>query len=147
MRFTLDSNVLIYAHDRTEPVRHRRAFELVERASRADCVLLLQCLAEYFKVAVMKLRMTPGEAREAQAKWRRAFQVQLSNLQTFDEAINAVEMHRLSFWDAMLWAAAREAGCGMILTEDMRDGQAIGGVRFINPFRPENAPLVDRLFA
>jgi predicted nucleic acid-binding protein len=108
---------------------------------------LLQCLAEYFKVAVTKLRMSPGEARVAQAKWRRAFQVQLSNLQTFDDAIDAVEMHRLSFWDAMVWATAREAGCGVILTEDMQDGQAIGGVRFVNPFRPENADTIDRLFA
>ncbi|MCC7045439.1 MAG: PIN domain-containing protein [Alphaproteobacteria bacterium] len=147
MRFTFDSNVLVYAHDRSESVRHPRSLELVERATAADCVLLLQCLAEYFKIAITKLKKSPGEARAAQAKWRRAFPVYFSNPQTFDDAIDAVEAHRMAFWDAMIWAAARAAGCGAILTEDLQDGQSIGGVRFINPFLPENKALIDRLFA
>ena len=56
--------------------------------------------------------------------------------------MEAVEEHGLSFWDAMLWAAARSARCSAILTEDLQDGRRLGGVEFLNPFRTENG---DRL--
>jgi predicted nucleic acid-binding protein len=147
MRFTLDSNVLIYAHDRSDARRHRRALDLVDRAAGADCILLLQCLAEYFKVAITNLGKAPSEARAAQARWRRVFPVFHANPQTFDDAIDAVEAHRLGFWDAMIWAAALEAGCRAILSEDMQDGRVIGGVHIVNPFDPANAASIDGLFA
>ena len=63
------------------------------------------------------------------------------------DAIDAVERHRFSFWDAMLWAAARRAGCSAILSEDMQHGQRLGGVVFLNPFAADAAtrlaPLLD----
>jgi predicted nucleic acid-binding protein len=53
--------------------------------------------------------------------------------------MDAVEEHRLSFWDAMLWATARQIGCAAILSEDMQDGRRLGGVAFINPFAADAA--------
>jgi predicted nucleic acid-binding protein len=43
----------------------------------------------------------------------------------------------------MLWAAAREAGCRILVREDLRDGQTMCGVRFVRPFVPANATLVE----
>jgi predicted nucleic acid-binding protein len=60
-------------------------------------------------------------------------------------ALEAVRAHRLPFWDAMLWASARRAGVRHMLSEDFQDGFALQGVTFINPFNPENNPLIDRL--
>lgn len=57
--------------------------------------------------------------------------------------MGGVREHHLSFWDAMLWATARQAGCVALLTEDQQHGRSLGGVRFIDPFRPGNA--LDRL--
>ena len=59
--------------------------------------------------------------------------------------MRVMESHRISFWDAMLWATARRAGCGAILTEDFQDGRLLGGVRFINPFVDENEARVAAL--
>ena len=42
--------------------------------------------------------------------------------------------HGLSFWDALIWAAARQNDVGAIYTEDYQHGRDVNGVRFINPF-------------
>ena len=48
--------------------------------------------------------------------------------------MDVVQEHRLSFWDAMLWATARQAGCSAILSEDLPDGRRLNGAEIINPF-------------
>ena len=48
---------------------------------------------------------------------------------------SAVSRHRLSFWDALIWAAARENGVTVIYTEDTPGAGEIEGVRYINPFK------------
>jgi predicted nucleic acid-binding protein len=60
-------------------------------------------------------------------------------------ALEAVRAHRLAFWDAMLWASAQRAGVRHLLTEDLQDGFALQGVMFINPFKPENDQLIDKV--
>jgi predicted nucleic acid-binding protein len=51
-----------------------------------------------------------------------------------DDAITALSEHGIAFWDAMLWACAREAGCTLLLSEDFQHGRELKGVRFHNPF-------------
>ncbi len=48
--------------------------------------------------------------------------------------------HGLSFWDALIWAAAAESGIPVIYTEDFQDGRNVEGVLFVNPFLPESSP-------
>lgn len=50
-------------------------------------------------------------------------------------ALTAVEQYRLSFWDALVWATARDADVPVVLSEDFQDGREIEGVRFVNPFK------------
>jgi predicted nucleic acid-binding protein len=56
---------------------------------------------------------------------------------------------RMSYWDALLVACAREAGCRVILTENMTDGANFGGVLIHNPFAPAGGlgELARRLLA
>jgi predicted nucleic acid-binding protein len=60
-----------------------------------------------------------------------------------DRALRAVEDHRLSLWDAMLWATAKRAGCTVLFSEDFQDGRRLEGLLFVDPFVPENPRLVD----
>jgi len=62
------------------------------------------------------------------------FQVASADTTALIDAMDAVENHRFSFWDAMLWATARRIGCVAIFSEDMQDGRRLRGVEFINPF-------------
>ena len=50
----------------------------------------------------------------------------------------------MAFWDAMLWATARRAGVGVLVSEDFQDGQTIEGVRIVNPFTARNAAVIER---
>jgi hypothetical protein len=49
-------------------------------------------------------------------------------------AVSGSRTWRLSYWDALIVAAASSAGCTRLLTEDLADGAAFGGVRVVNPF-------------
>ncbi len=55
---------------------------------------------------------------------------------TEESAGDLVTDHHLNIWDAMIFAAAAEAGCDVLLSEDMQDGFLWGGVRVISPFQP-----------
>jgi predicted nucleic acid-binding protein len=144
VRISLDANVLVYALH-VEDRRNRRAVEIVKRAARGDCILTMQCLAECFNALVRKRGFDPLHARDEIAAFRRSLAYCAARPVDFDEAMAAVVDHQWSFWDAMLWATARRAGCHAILTEDNQDGRELHGVRFVNPFNPENDPVVERL--
>ncbi len=54
-------------------------------------------------------------------------------------ALDAIPRHGLSFWDALVWAAAKENGVRVIYTEDFQDGRDVEGVLYVNPFLAEAA--------
>jgi predicted nucleic acid-binding protein len=133
-RFTFDTNVLVYAFDVSDTARRRRAEEVLDAARKSDCVLTLQTLAEFFAVATRKLLMPVVEAKACIQAWQNVFPTVLPKTNTLSIAISAVEQHGMSFWDAMLWAVAKQAGVSCIYTEDFQAGREIEGVRFENPF-------------
>lgn len=143
MRVTFDTNILVYAIDVDAGDKHETALDLIGRAVANDCVLTLQSLAEFFFVATRKGRLDPALATAFVEDWRAVFPVRAATEDTLVEAIAAVRRDKMSFWDAMLWAVAREAGCRIVVSEDFQDGQALGGVRFVNPFVPANDTLVE----
>jgi predicted nucleic acid-binding protein len=142
MRLTLDSNVLIYALFGGDP-RHTRAVELIERASRADCVQTLQSYGECFRVLVHKHGLDAHSAAAQITRLRSLFAVTAATPDRLDVAMEAVARHHLSFWDAMLWATAKAADCRVILSEDGHDGRDLDGVILVNPFNPDNSRFVD----
>jgi len=133
-RFSLDTNILIYAVDRDAGERHERAKELLGRSAQCDCVLTVQAFAEFFHAVTRKKFLEPSRASAFVRDWLDVFQVASADEAALVDAMDAVAEHRLAFWDAMLWATARQNGCSAILSEDMHDGRRLSGVEFINPF-------------
>lgn len=146
MRFTLDSSILFYAADRDAGDRHVVARDLVDRATAADCVLTLQSLAEFFSAVTRKGKRTVADATGFVADWRTVFAIHAADEECMADAMDAVRRKTLSFWDALLWATARQAGCRLLLSEDMHDGQMFGGVTIVDPFAPRNAVLLAAVF-
>ena len=138
-RFSLDTNILVYAVDRDSGERHELARALIGRAAQCDCVLTVQALAEFFHATTRKNLLEPARASAFVRDWLDVFHVTSADDTALTDAMDAVEEHRLSFWDAMLWAAARQIGCSAILSEDMQDGRRLSGVEFINPFAADAA--------
>ena len=144
-RLTLDTNILVYAADRDAGERHQRAREVVRLAAQGDCVLTLQSLAEFFRVATARRGVAPVEAAAIVNAWRDVFPVHAADAVALVDAMDAVAGHGLAFWDAMIWATARRAGCRFILSEDFQDGRELGGVIAMNPFAGSASRVADLL--
>jgi predicted nucleic acid-binding protein len=137
-----DTNVLVYAVDRSEGGRHLTASLLIERALRKRRgVLILQTLAEFYAVTTGKLKGRPEDALRFLDRLRAVLAVHAVDQRDFDRATRG-DRHGLSFWDALLWATADRIGVRYLLTEDYQDGRTLGGVTFVDPFKADNERLL-----
>ena len=133
-RSFFDTNVLVYADDKAAPVKQRRALDLVAEHRRAGTgVLSLQVLQEYFVTVTRKLHLDPRIARR-KVELLAEFDVAAPDVGDILAAIDLHRLHGFSFWDALVLRAAKQAGCRVVLTEDMQEKREIDGVRIINPF-------------
>ena len=138
-RVLVDTNVLVYAYDRDDPAKQTAAINLLSGLmSSGRMVLSTQCLNEFYSIVTSKkkpLPMSPDLARRAVVGFIAASEavVPLDGSMTL-EAIGAAPRHSMSFWDALIWAAARRAGASTIFTEDFQHGRDVEGIRYINPF-------------
>jgi predicted nucleic acid-binding protein len=132
---TLDTNVLLYSVDQDAGVKQYQALEVIERAALEQTgVLTLQALAEFYFAAVRKAKMPADDARAQVEDWQILFPTIVPSTQTLANALKVVHEHNIQFWDAMLWAVAKENGVKILLSEDFQHGRVLGGVRFVNPF-------------
>lgn len=133
-RITLDTNILIYAANADDGERHRLAIKVLERAIHCDCVLTLQSLCEFFAAVTRKGMLSPKLATERINELSEVFPIITAKAHTLKLAMEAVAQQKISFWDAMLWATAQDAGITLLLSEDFQHEQVIKRVRIINPF-------------
>ena len=134
-RVFIDTNVVIYACDRTagdKRVRARDVLAPLVRERRA--VISTQVLQEFFAAATRKLRIPAERARSHVEKWSK-IDVVVVRPEIILGAIDLHRLHALSFWDALVVKAASVAGCGRLLSDGLNHGQAIDGITIENPFR------------
>lgn len=137
-RLSLDANILFYTVDADAGGRQERAREIVRRAALADCFLTLQTLSEFFASTTRKGKLTAAQAAAHVEDWQTLFPVVAATPGSLRLAMRAVEQHTLSFWDALQWAVAKQAGATLLLSEDMQHDRELEGVRFRNPFVVED---------
>ena len=136
MRSLLDTNILVYADAADDPVKQRRAIDLI-KALREDgsAVISTQVLQEYVNVALRKLRLPHALVRERINFYRR-FETVPASAELISGALDLHTLHSLSFYDALIIQAAVVSGCQRVLSEDMQHGATVGGVLIVNPFLP-----------
>lgn len=133
----IDTNLLVYAHDRGEYVKQGQAIELLGQLQSAGSGRLsAQCLAEFFSVVTRgpSPRLTISEASLQVERLARVWPVVDVTSQIVLEATRGVREYQFSFWDAQIWAAARLNQIPTVFSEDFSDGSVLEGVRFVNPF-------------
>lgn len=133
----VDTNVLVYAHDRGEPDKQERAIDVLEHLLMTNSgYLSVQSLSEFFSITTrgQKNKLTVEEAAIQVEEMARAWRVVDLTPQIVQEAIRGVRTYRMSFWDAQIWASARLNQVPVVLTEDFNVGAVLEGVRFVNPF-------------
>ena len=132
----VDTNVFVYLHDDSEPEKKTRADEWISllvcgRSGRVS----FQVLQELYATLTSKRRLNVdvAEARSIVrelAVWK-PIAIDLAML---NRAWGLQDRFSLSWWDALIIAAAQTCECKVLLTEDLQDGQEFGAVRVVNPF-------------
>lgn len=138
-RVFLDTNVLVYASDRDEPGKRRRARRLLRAtADDGNGVISTQVVQEFFVSATRKLAIEPLKAKAIVVTLHRLEILQIT-LEDINQAIDGVVLWQVSFWDALILTVAGRANCAVVYSEDLNAGQRYGGVEVRNPFAPAPA--------
>lgn len=135
MRFA-DTNVLLYAISTVadERPKQQQALAILEDER---LVVSVQVLQEFYVEATHRARadrLTHTQAVALIESWLR-YRVQEGSVGLLRDALASAARWKLSYWDAAIVEAAREAGCTTLLSEDFQDGADFAGVRVVNPFR------------
>jgi len=135
-RVFVDTNVLVYAHNRDDGVKHavarRRLAELWEAEAGLVSTHVLQ---ELYMIVTRKIAqpLARPDARELLRTYG-SWLYGPTELEHVVRATELEELHKLSFWDALVVVSASASGAEVLLTEDLNHGQVIEGVRVENPF-------------
>lgn len=145
MTIAIDTNVLAYAEGTNGAAMKNRALDLIERLPADSVVVPAQVLGELFNVLVRKAGRPPTVAREAILTWQDAHDVAPTSSAAMARAADLAADHRLGIWDAVILAASAEAGCRLLLSEDLQHGFTWSGVTVVNPFAEDPHPLLGAL--
>ena len=130
MRVFFDTNILLYAAG-DDAARSETARSLL----RSGGVISVQVLNEFVAVARRKLRLAWPDISEALSAVRALpLDVRPLTLEQHDLALDLAAEHCLNIYDALIIAAALDARCGRLFSEDLQDGRRFGGLAVINPF-------------
>jgi predicted nucleic acid-binding protein len=136
---------LIYAHDVDAGRKRDVAKELLRDLWLArGGVVSTQVLHEFYVNATRKIQ-TPLSKAEARQIVRTYMPWCLEPATSdVDEAFRIEDEAGISFWDALIVAAAARGGVTRVLSEDLNAGQIISGVKLVNPFEPRaGTPIVE----
>lgn len=129
----IDTNILVYAAGADGDRDRQQIAVRALRAHREDGLLAVQVLAEFANVLIRKGRPLETIQRDV-TTLERSWRVIAPNSETVSAALVGVQEHKMSFWDAMLWACAKQHHLATILSEDGPIGATIGGILYKSPF-------------
>jgi predicted nucleic acid-binding protein len=130
----VDSNIFLYALDEADPnkqqaARNWRAELWKSRRGRVS----FQVLSEFYVNAV---RMRPAAREDARAEIRDllAWKPVATDAALLERGWKLQDRYQLSYWDALIVAAAKTTSCSYLLSEDLQAGQKLDGIEVVNPF-------------
>jgi predicted nucleic acid-binding protein len=134
-KYFVDTNLLIYAHDRSAGVKHDRARELIERlwtsgeGALSTQVLQELCINLRRKVA----RPLPIEEVRRLIQDYLSWEIIVNTPESVLQALDIEVRYQISFWDALVVQAAETSGAAVLYSEDLAAGQHYGAIQVVNP--------------
>lgn len=132
----LDSNIIIYAYDKSDPERQKKAQQILKDVfQNENGILSPQVLSEFFVVVTRKIK-NPLSSIDAKTiiSSLSFLQVEEIDLTSVKRAIETHIQFKISYWDSLIISTAERAVYNIILSEDLNHGQIINGVEINNPF-------------
>jgi predicted nucleic acid-binding protein len=135
-KYFVDTNILMYAHDRSTGAKHRLAAALVERLwDSGEGVLSTQVLQEL--CINLRRKVAPPlpvhQVRQLLSDYS-TWEVVTNTSESVVQALDMEARYKITFWDALILHAAAHAGASILYSEDLAAGQSYGGVQVVNPF-------------
>lgn len=133
----LDTNILVYAYDKTAGPKHGKARSLVARLwSERQGALSTQVLQELYVTLTRKIkRPLPPEAARARVRNLGRWTLVSPGLADVLAPVDLSQSASISFWDALIVRAALQTRAITLWTEDLQDGWTVQGLQIRNPFR------------
>ncbi len=133
----IDTNILVYAHDRSAGEKHQVARDLIrEMWKTGNGSLSVQVLQEFYVTVTRKVASPlPIEAATEIIRDLSFWQVYAPSAEDVLGAIDIQRSYQVSFWDAMVIHSAKCLSCTVIWSEDLSDGQVYENVQVKNPFK------------
>jgi len=131
----VDTNILVYAHDRSTGIKHVRAQNLVEELWAAGNGVLSTQVLQEMCVNMRRRAGKPLNSDELRlliqdyATW----EVVTNTHESILRALEIERRYKTSFWDALILQAAERSGASILYSEDLAVGQRYGSVRIVNP--------------
>ena len=147
MRVALDTNVLAYAEGTNGAARRDAAVDVIDRLRGQEVLLPAQVLGELFSVLVRKAGRSRSESKRSVLQWGDWFPLIETSPDVLMAATDLACDHHFTMWDGIVLAAAADARCRLLLSEDLQDGFTWGGVTVTNPFAVETHPLLAGILA
>jgi predicted nucleic acid-binding protein len=145
VRAAFDTNVLASAEGINGQERRDDAVALIRRLPPEAAVIPVQVLGELFNLLTGKGARSCSEARGAMLSWRDTFPTVATSPETMLMAADLSTDHQMGIWDAVILSAAAQAGCRLLLSEDLHEGFTWGGVTVVNPFSSPRHALLQAL--
>ena len=136
-RFFLDTNIFVYEMSSGVPSKQAVASRLVQDALESGKgVISFQVVQEFFSVAFRRFAppMWPAEAEQVLAATFRPLLAVHSSYALYGRALELTRVHSISWYDSLVVAAALEADCRILYTEDLQHGQQFDKLTVRNPF-------------
>lgn len=132
--YFLDTNILVYIHDRQSPEKQQISKELLYNGLRSgNARISSQVISEYFVTTDTKLQLPYSEIVQIIHQLGRLPVVELTYAITL-RAITRTREYSLSYWDSLIVEAAICSGCSVLYTEDLQHGQVIDEITVRNPY-------------
>jgi predicted nucleic acid-binding protein len=134
-KYFVDTNILIYAHDRSTGAKHDRARLLVERLwTSGEGVLSTQVLQELcFNLRRKVARPLPVEEVRRLIQDYLSWEIVVNTPESVIQALEIEVRYKVSFWDALVLHAAESSGAAILYSEDLSAGQRYGAIQVVNP--------------
>jgi predicted nucleic acid-binding protein len=136
-KYFLDTNIIVYSFDTSQPVKRERALALVEGALQSGLgVISTQVIQEFLNVATRKFAI-PLKTEDCKVYLKRVLGPLCKvypDQALYEASLDLQQETNYSFYDALILASALRVGCEILYSEDFQSGQQIYGVRIITPF-------------
>lgn len=134
MTYLLDTNLLVYPFDARDETKRAKSRALLAQLAPGDAAgLPCQALSEFANVGLKKLGLpAPFMARQVE-RYAQLFRVVPLTPALVLEAVRGVGDHRMSYYDAQVWAAAKLNQVPVVLSEDFPSSATVEGVTFLDP--------------